>query len=254
MRIAVVGSGPAGLLAAHCALQLGASEVKIFSNGGKSILYGAQYLHAPIPGITTHIPVALVDYQLKGSVEGYRAKVYGDSWDGRVSPDEYGNEEPHAAWDIRAAYSKLWVMYGNLVRSERCNSNWIFQNRRHDIVFWTAPATHLCQDLTHEFKSQMILARGDGTSSYDVERYAPHNTIMCSGRPEDRWYRISNILGHKTVEWSIRERIAGSVQVRKPLSTTCNCWPQIVRLGRYGAWRKGYLVHEVMADVAKAMG
>jgi hypothetical protein len=258
MRIAVIGSGPAGLLAAHTAWQCGASDVQIFSNGGKSVLYGAQYLHAPIPGITAPEPQAAVNYQLVGTALAYRTKVYGDTWEGHVSPDEYGREEAHAAWDIRFAYAKLWDKYRHLMQQVRCDAAWLEHNRNaFDRIFWTAPATHLCQQRKqHYFDSQLIFASGDAPAlGQRVATYGcPPNTILCSGRSVDRWYRVSNILGYVTAEYPLNAvPPAMAVKVRKPLATNCNCWPVVLRLGRYGTWRKGYLVHEVAADVWKAM-
>src|SRR4051794_14558085 len=111
MRIAVLGCGPAGLMAAHAAKVCGA-DVDIFSRKRKSELFGCQYLHAPIPGMTDVAPVT-VRYMLNGDIEGYRRKVYGDTWDGEVSPEDLlGN---HDAWDIRRTYDNLWAKYGGYI-------------------------------------------------------------------------------------------------------------------------------------------
>ncbi len=73
----------------------------------KSALYGCQYLHAEIPGLS--LRSATVDYELRGTTEDYRRKVYGPESDVRVSPEDL--EGTHKAWDIRSAYSQLWTMY-----------------------------------------------------------------------------------------------------------------------------------------------
>jgi len=54
MRIAVLGCGPAGLMSAHAAMVATESEadLAIFSTKRKSPLYGAQYLHQPIPFVS----------------------------------------------------------------------------------------------------------------------------------------------------------------------------------------------------------
>lgn len=258
MRIAVVGSGPAGLLAAHEAFRH-TDQVDIFSLGEKSMLYGAQYLHAPIDGITAAEPEVHVDYKLKGTVLGYRTKVYGSNWEGRVSPDEYGSEESHPAWDIRRAYSTLWRLYSSMVQQAHVKPNWLRLNSHsYDVILYSAPAMRICDNTgDHSFEWQSVYAMGDAP---DLKRYAPSygcpdNTILCSGLAEDEWYRVSSVLGYVTAEYPVRGKVPppGAVAVRKPLRHNCTCFPEVVRIGRYGAWKKGYLVHEVQDHVRKVL-
>ena len=92
-KVYVLGAGPAGLLAARAALEM-RYETGIYSAPDKygmpkkSELFGCQYLHAYIPGVgLMRDGYRNVSYQLKGTVDGYRTKVYGDGWSGKVSPD-----------------------------------------------------------------------------------------------------------------------------------------------------------------------
>lgn len=51
MNIAILGCGPSGLVAAHAAMQININKrVSVFSRNLRSPIYGAQYLHQPIPG------------------------------------------------------------------------------------------------------------------------------------------------------------------------------------------------------------
>jgi len=50
-RIFILGCGPAGLFAAQAAAEMGCSAV-IISKLRRSEMYGAQYLHSEIPGLT----------------------------------------------------------------------------------------------------------------------------------------------------------------------------------------------------------
>ena len=52
MNVAVLGCGPAGLIAAWAAEQAGA-DVQIYSKKVQSIIPGSQYLHGPIPGVSS---------------------------------------------------------------------------------------------------------------------------------------------------------------------------------------------------------
>src|SRR5215472_7502892 len=104
-NVAILGCGPAGLAAATAAVNLG-RKVLIISNSSKpSRQYGCQYLHAPVPGYES-VHHTVVGYHLNGTAEQYRAKVYGDKWEGRVSPEDFIGE--HEAWDIRETYRHMW--------------------------------------------------------------------------------------------------------------------------------------------------
>ena len=50
MRVVILGCGPAGLAAAKAATDLGRETVIVSQSDLPSMLYGCQYLHAPVPG------------------------------------------------------------------------------------------------------------------------------------------------------------------------------------------------------------
>ena len=254
--VTVLGAGPAGLLAAHAAERAG-REVRILTmpeldgTPKKSELHGCQYLHSFIPEITPDEGVR-VNYRLDGSAEAYRRKVYGSSWNGTVSPDEYGPEEDHDAWDLREAYGKLWERwYDRIVGLDITPSiaSDIAYARGH-IVYSTIPARSVCLlPDEHRFFTQDVWAMGtreDAKPYWTLPYYAPNMTVQCNGNDGPRWYRAATVFGHSTLEWpmGVKPPVAGVVRVEKPLRTTCDChldsgrWH---RLGRYGKWEKGVL-------------
>src|SRR5215470_19138644 len=100
MKVAVLGCGPAGLMAAYACTVEGLTP-HIYSKPNKSIIIGAQYLHLPIPNITLPEPEVEIKYVKVGTPEGYARKVYGNeaaptSWD-RFS------EGLHKGWGLREA-------------------------------------------------------------------------------------------------------------------------------------------------------
>jgi hypothetical protein len=264
MKVAILGCGPAGLVAAHTAIGLG-HKVTIFTNRViPSRLMGCQYLHAPITGYGD-VPSVRVSYRLNGTPEGYRAKVYGPDWDGKVSPEDFIGQ--HDAWDIRETYRRLWwdlfvrgdipivvhdVKQGNVGPAE-----W------NDKIISSIPATALCLS-GHLFRSHAIYAAGD--KSHNGSKV---NEIICDGTAGTDWYRKANVFGYETTEWPAQlfehETNAGvlaqiqafppkwSVRVTKPLSTECTCHPEVIRVGRYGSWAKSVLVHQVPGEVAKEL-
>jgi hypothetical protein len=250
MRIAILGCGPSGLVAAYAVERTGA-VVHIFSKPRKSEMFGAQYLHRGIPGIPSGNPMA-ISYQLQGSIEDYRAKVYGPSYHGSVSPVEL--ETSHLAWDIRHTYDQLWAIYGPAVKPAEITPSWLtFNIRDYDAVLSTIPLPAICVNSGHRFEAQEILAIGDAP---ERDQYVGSNiadgTVICNGRQHPSWYRASKIFGYSTLEWSLATAGAGAPsdasRVKKPLSTDCDCWPLVTRVGRYGKWKKGELVHHVYRE------
>lgn len=257
MRVAIFGAGPAGLLIAHACEQLRV-EYTIFSDSDRpSQLHGAQYLHAPIPGIPD-IPRVLLTHRITGSIEGYRRKVYGMDWTGEVSPEKYGGTEH--AWDIRYTYDWLVERFWPKVQKARING-WRLEgheagfptmrelNAQYGLIFSTIPRRILCVDPNHEFGYARVYTMGDAPDlGVHVPVQVNPNTLVCSGEREVSWYRACHIFGHVTVEWPTVGRrkppISGVVEVQKPTRTNCTCWPEISYQGRYGQWRKGVLVHD----------
>jgi hypothetical protein len=255
MRTLILGCGPAGLVAAHAAISLGFEAVIISNKDTPSDLYGCQYLHAPIPGYE-NVPRVRVSYSLNGTPEEYRLKVYGRSWEGKVSPEDFVGD--HDAWDIRETYRRLWTdLITNrkvrLIKKSIAHGRIPYPAGRDSMpVVSTIPAPALCQDGFHNFRSHTIHANGS-TGSWMPE--GP-DMIICDGTTKVSWYRMSNVFGYRTMEWpwgAGPARKARAATVVKPLSNTCDCRPEILRVGRYGRWEKGYLVHMVYADVVKGL-
>lgn len=257
MRVAVLGCGPAGLMAAHAVAQL-EHDVMVFSRKRKSPLFGAQYLHAPIPGITDRDDRITVEYMLRGSVEDYRRKVYGRMWDGTVSPEDLSDD--HAAWDIRSTYDRLWELYSEAIIDvdiDPAGVKFLQDQHKPDLVINTIPLAQLCHE-GHTFRAQQVTAAGDAPDiGIDVGAIyrCPPNTVICNGEESPSWYRISRIFGHTTVEWpmGINVPIPTASEVQKPTSHNCDCWPNILKVGRYGSWTKGVLSHSAYTTTQRRL-
>ncbi len=249
-RVAILGCGPAGLFAAH-AFAEGGWTVSIFSKKRRSEMFGAQYLHQPIPGLTVDPPQTL-DYVLQGTAEEYALKVYGGKLPAAaVSPSIYTGK--HQVWDIRQAYYAAWDRYASRITNMAIDSSSIHALKQgFDLVVSSVPAPGICADMEgkHNFPYEWIWAVGDAP-----ERgvFCPVNmppfTLICNGMPEPRWYRASNVFGYKTAEWpDSKEKppIEDIARVKKPLGTNCDCHAgsKFLRVGRYGTWTKGVLSHE----------
>lgn len=259
MKVAILGCGPAGMFAAHAAYESGA-EISIFSKNRKSFMKGAQYLHQPIPGLSGD-PFQ-IDYRFEGEIDVYRKKVYGDMSDVVVSPQTLTGVAD--AWDIREAYDEAWDQYEHFISDYDADDDRArgFPNlsrisRENDVVISTIPARLLCMDPElHKFTSTKIWST-DFVKSMGVFSEEPKvdNIVVCSGFEDDWWYRQSRIHGWENTEYPF-SRMPPAKQVwavEKPVDTTCDCFPDVLRQGRYGLWRKGVLSHEAYYNTARAL-
>lgn len=269
MKVAILGAGPSGLIAAHAAVRAGVDfrDVNILSrprtNGGpfqrvgKSDLFGAQWLQGPINGADNGGESKVV-VKFLGDVVGYREKVYGPDYKGRPFDSHFF--DPHSAWDIRRVYNFLWHKFEsamfNVVIDKR-NSAKIIDNMAfsYDMIISTLPKKLFCRNPEHEFKSQTVYAIGDAPErGITCPIPCEPNTVVYNGSPEGSWYRVSNVFGHTTAEWSTangarKPPLSGLAEVEKPLSTNCRCAPSMHHVGRYGKWDKHVLAHHVFDDI-----
>lgn len=245
-------------MAAHAAA-LNDHDVVIISKKRKSELFGCQYLHQPIPGVTTSGPVN-VSYRLTGSEQGYREKVYGVGSRVVVSPEDLIGD--HEAWDLRQTYDTLWDTYSQYVidadvqdaiGTESPISRYY---EGADVVYSTVPAITLCRNTNHSFGAMPVWAIGDAPHQR-VPFQCDDNVVNCNGEEAPAWYRMARVFGHTTVEWPDSTRkppVEGVVQFLKPTKTDCDCEPRIHRLGRYGKWEKGVLTHHAFNEAMSELG
>lgn len=255
MKVAVLGSGPAGLLATH-ACKLHGHEVTVYSKKEPSPMGGAQYLHRDIPGVSG-LRKGMITYLKMGTSMGYASKVYGD----RNAPTswEHFKDGEHGAYSLKDLYTRLWQFYSGIIRHGTLYPDNIeMLCAAYDLVFSTIPAERLCEDWDrHKFNSREI-----ALIRQPVLR--ANNTVLYSGRPEDKWYRTSVIFGQPWTEFpidAVDRYVADVAYGIKPLDTDCTCHigthPNFFRLGRFGQWKKGVLTHhayemaeEILEDLA----
>lgn len=257
----MLGCGPAGLFAAYAAEQTGA-EVQVISKLRRSEMYGAQYLHSEIPGLTDGQKPFEVEYRLEGDLDDYLKKVYGDTIPDRSAITVESLVGKYPAWDIRAAYHRAFDLayskvYHHEVRSDSIAK--IASEFRPDLLISTIPATSLCLG-GHSFDVRKIWAIGDAPErGVWAPRFSNEpGLIQYDGTRFTGWYRYSLIAGYASVEWpyGTKPPIPEVAEVLKPVGTTCDCWldmrrVKVLRLGRYGAWdRKGHTHQAYWATLA----
>jgi hypothetical protein len=244
MKVLILGCGPSGLLAAYAADERG-YDVRIASKKIKSVIPGAVYLHEPVEGLTASMPDGEVEFIKRGDRRGYAAKVYG-SPDARCSWDSFP-EGTRPAWSMFAIYDKLWKLYNDRIENVDIDAKLADEYERNifDLVISTIPAPIICSNSEHKFPQQRIYLLDKSVDSGLV------NGILYNGDPRDHWYRTSNIFGSQATESTIpfEEDLIDIFKAKtaigfKPLWNDCDCHPHINRIGRYGRWTKGILVHQ----------
>lgn len=258
-KAAVLGCGPAGIFAAHGLIQNG-WDVTIFSKAiRRSYMFGAQYLHEPIDGLTPgHERPSKITYRLEGSADGYRDKVYG-AIPVKVSPESLAGTHP--AWDIRIAYDNGFSLYQDRIREIYADPEWMMEGDELNdfkVVVSSVWLPHICADPEeHQFHAASVWAMGDAPSRGQyVPVRPPADTVVCDGTKDTGWYRAANVHGHVTVEWPASKKppLPGVAEVIKPIYATCTCYTRrswkFVKVGRYGTWSKGVLSHDAYTVAA----
>jgi hypothetical protein len=249
--IAILGCGPSGLLAAHAAAQRGFKPT-IYSVKIKSPVGMAQFMHEAIPGASRSSDKEIIAFDKLGTREGYAHKVYG-SYDAPCSWDQFPREYMDG-WPVRPMYNRLWDMYSDMIVGMMITPDDIpVMRRHHEVVINTIPAQAICTNLSeHRFPRQEIWL-ADRHPGFEP----PDNSMTYNGFMGIEWYRASKLFGVATFEYATRphwytdypsdEGIQWSNGF-KPLDTNCDCQPEVHRVGRFGEWRKGVLLHHAYTD------
>jgi hypothetical protein len=252
VNVAVLGCGPAGLLAAHAVAQAG-HKPHIISRPEKSVIPGSVYLHAGIPDIHGPYPDNYVQYIRMGTAEVYAKKVYKDA--SRTTGWEH-YMQTYPAWNALLAYETLWDYWHELIDPVCDITHEDVHDivRGHDLVISTIPAQVLCyKPSEHYFAGEPYWIKTLPTPPLDEHR----DVVVYNGLPDDAWYRWSVLGGVCSIETTLPgyfdEEKVGIVRGLKPRDNTCNCWPTVVRAGRWAEWRHGVLLNHAYNNVVSAI-
>lgn len=260
----ILGCGPTGLLAAH-ACALNNWDFQVVSKKRKSFLFGSQYLHEPIPGVTDYDDCVRIWYHTKGSPEQYRIKCHGDAWDGEIAKEDF--EEEHFGWNIRAMYDKLWMKYGRDVADYEISGDMaqvhaIAKVERADLIISSLPRPLWSRHYSppgEKFIYSEGWAAGDAPENGTFVPFTTDNDneIICDGTDDVAWTRLSRVFGYTSCEWPVRSKppIPGVSKIQRPLRYEPGLGHipanGMMHIGRYGTWQKGVLTTDAFKDVFK---
>lgn len=248
----MLGCGPAGLFAAQ-AVQLCGYSVAIISKKVKSNIYGAQYLHKPIPELTPPDSSFRVQTIRYGRAGNYARRVYGNahemtSWD---------KAHPEAdAWDLRETYDAAWEKFEAQIADEAIDYYTAKElAASFPLVISTIPAWTICGNPKHQFPSKTIMVKP--SVEYQMASFHPEaaNFVIYNGTDEGLWYRCSQINGFRSTEAIAHPSLVGDGWDVgfKIVDTDCDCLGSIVRAGRMGEWRRGVLTHHAFEHTITAV-
>lgn len=251
--IAILGCGPSGLLAAW-ACTIAERPFAIFSAPVKSGLGGAQYLHKPIVGLTEPETAHEVTYRMNGDPMTYFRKAYGMALH-HFNADWWKPENREPAWNLIHYYDQLWNLYSPFIEPVEINPSWLETNRdQFDLIVSTIPLRAICIDMMggHRFTAAPIKIKTEA-----INPNIPDGEIWYDGTDDYSWYRMSHVFGHGNTEWgpTVPKKLPyeGLISGSKPLNTNCDCWPDIVKVGRYGRWAKSEHTHDAFQHTAEAL-
>lgn len=254
MHIAVLGAGPSGMMAAHAAVQLG-HFVTIYDKDADKARRnsGVYFLHSDCDLLLDRV-------EIKQTVIGkylpplevarlYSQKVYGKEIPS-VSVSDVLQHETIFGFNANQAIVRLWDLYGDFVRKYFVkNIGDVYEIvHEYDAVISTIPAKILFPELN--FESVKIFVKV-GKSPLD-DNFSIYNV-----NPYFDWYRCSGIFGIFTQEYGYgkQPQFANDYEIKQVIKVVkSDPLPVIDNLlftGRYGAWDKKFLTHNVYFHVLK---
>lgn len=216
----------------------------------KSQIYGAQFLHRPIRGLTPITPTSYVKIIKLGSPAEYARKVYHDptmttSW------RNYDDKREIAAWDLRAAYDDAWQKWSDKIVPIELSADSINDLvNDFEYVISTVPLNKLCaRPRYHFFRSIPVYVFMDRFPNLES------NVVVYNGTTGTKWHRSSWIFGEGGIEqrFDVAPDDEGWKPAPKIVATNCDCHPLLHRAGRLGRWERGVLTHHAYEDTVKVI-
>jgi len=261
MKVAVLGAGPAGLLASWAVIDAG-HELTTFEKSPRKpdgLTAGVYYLHSDC-----NLPLRRREVDVIGSGgtteeerrENYRRKVYGEQ---TVPVSIPGHRQTDIAYDGMQALALCWDVVHPFIVHEKLR-HWIDVvglSKNYDLVVNTVPLNALLPDIEWRYEQATIYR---GVAPPD-ESY-----MLYQASPAVPWYRASAMFGVFTMEYAMTYRDESMrlppkeegqyVRVKKVIDTpeSMPVLPDNVMLtGRFGAWSKSNLSHHAYEHVMRRL-
>lgn len=247
MRVAILGAGMAGMLAAKALQESGISCLLFDKNPqqGASNNVGVHYLHDPCglelePKIIRNYLIGCEDGCLPH--EQYSEKLGTPLNNSLVDLPSY-----QVAYSFQEAHRLLRKRFEDKVIKLDIKPSTLFRLMKDcDKVISTIPLPILF-DGAECLSVGARVARG---KPYNLPDLPGHNKVVYNIDLEDNWYRYSNVFG---VEWTeVKE--GGEFFIKKIVSTDfVSPFEDLELLGRWGAWDRKFLAHDAYYETIRRL-
>jgi len=249
VKVAILGAGPTGMMAAWAAERNGHEPVIFAGRTTASEVNDDTFLQRPLPDLgESGMYDSELTYAAAGTAEGYAVKVYGDpeaqvSW----TSVAWGT---HPIWWLKPVYERLFERYASsITKLDLTPEMATVLETLHPLTLSTIPATSMCEHLDeHRFEERSIWLERQRTDS-------PTTPVMVyNGNEEISWFRFTRLNGWLT--WEHAKAPSTELQVHKGkkfISNTCTCHPSIQRVGRLAQWKRGVLNHHAFEQTTSIL-
>ncbi len=248
-KIAILGSGASGLLAAWVCLEFG-KDFDIFSSDmNKPKISGFVYLHnnCNIPFIrNASMWQIFLPYHISDSIleKMYSNKVYRDKNTLSSILQQKNQKWLVNIWNMQDVVDVIWEAVKSKIKLRIIHNiaeiNDIADSNNYKCVISTIPLNKIDDSQEYEYTTSYIQTY---PSDYNI------NFCIYDAAQNIDWYRMGSIFGSGFKEY------AGKVDDAKPLIKviTAKKLPKVsdnvLLTGRYGKWDKSVLIDKVYGDV-----
>lgn len=260
MNVCIIGSGPAGLMAAQACLDLGVTYKVLSMRVEPSKIAGTQHMQWLPPSLISRLPMREMLFMKHGEEGIYAEKSFGHP----DAPSGWSKIPVGTVptWSMRGANELLWSIHEERVEEAEIKPDYLpVMVERFQLVVLAAPLLAFClRPDQHSFRRRItwMVSRDSGVPERP-------DLVVYNGDPESSFYRFGITDGIENFEMGEEDYIRACKnggpplgltdwrKVVRPLNNNCRCHPSVIRAGRMGRWRFGVLAHEAYAVTRDAL-
>jgi hypothetical protein len=256
MSIAIFGSGISGLLAFWACEQSGFSvkDISMFSDKiDKPLALGFQYLHSScgigLKSYTLLEEMLHKEYPMDVSSILYSLKVYGkEDVPNSITKIAGHYNKVSQIYNMNEAIDLLWKRYSGQIIIDKVDSmgELVEKSKKFKIAFSSIPLNCLLAPDYFEYSKTFV-------STFDTNEIK--NKVYYDVSLNSPIIRQGSLFGKYFIESVEAPKIGNAILMKKVASCTLDLHipNNLYLIGRYGAWDKSILAHNVYEDVRRVL-